>query len=130
MARHSRVALALLAVVFALWAVRAHAQQAISLKDAAEAKRHFDVGLRLFNEHATAQALVEFQQAYTLGNRASALRNIAQCQRDLQQFTEAYKSYALLKDKHSKDLTTADLEYPLHEDASLSARSHERTLRV
>ena len=62
-----------------------------SPQDASEAKRRFASGLKLYGEHAYTEALAEFEASYRLGGRPSALRNIAQCHRDMRHFAEAYE---------------------------------------
>lgn len=71
-----------------------------------EAKGHFQTGLTLYKEGAYDAALVEFNEAYRLGGRASALRNVAQCQRDLKDFAAAHASFEKLLAVHSKDLSS------------------------
>ncbi|MEI7894559.1 MAG: PEGA domain-containing protein, partial [Myxococcales bacterium] len=68
--------------------------------DAAAGKRHFDVGMKLYREKAFEGALVEFQESYRLGRRHSALKNVAQCQRELKRFAAAYGSFELLLKEH------------------------------
>src|SRR5262245_39721282 len=60
----------------------------------AEAKKHFVAGVKLYAEKAYEAALLEFEHSYRLGGRASALKNVAQCYRDLKHFGEAYDAYA------------------------------------
>ena len=70
----------------------------------AEAKSHFRTGLRLYKEGAYEAALVEFQESYRLGKRASALRNVAQCQRDLRDFAAAHGSLERLLAEHASGM--------------------------
>lgn len=75
-----------------------------SAATAAEGKRHFDVGLKLYADGAFAEALVEFQASYRLGARPSALKNVAQCHRDLKQYAEAYEAQELMLAAHAAQL--------------------------
>jgi hypothetical protein len=79
-----------------------------SAADAATAKKHFESGLKLFGEQAYAEALIAFESSYKLGGRPSALKNIAQCQRNLRHFVEAYEAYEQLLALHDAQLTPAD----------------------
>jgi hypothetical protein len=81
-----------------------------SPQDAAEAKRRFTTGLKLYGEHAYTEALAEFEASYRLGRRPSALRNIAQCHRDMRHFAEAYEAYDRLLKLHASQLSAADRE--------------------
>ena len=62
----------------------------------AEAKGHFSAGLKLYKEGSVREALAEFQAANRTVPRASVLRNIAQCHRDLRDFATAHGRYAEL----------------------------------
>ncbi len=93
-----------LVLSFLLPAAGVHAQQQPSPQDLNEAKRHFENGLKLYGEHALPAALAEFQTAYRLSRRPTALRNVAQCYRDLQQFAEAYDAYQELLSKFGTQL--------------------------
>ena len=82
-----RLALTVLAVL-ALSPCAAHA-------DSAEAKKHYDRGMRAYNLQDFKGALTEFQRAYVEMPDAAFLFNIAQAQRQLGQFEAASKSYHL-----------------------------------
>jgi hypothetical protein len=86
----------------------------ISPENAAEAKRRFTEGLKLYGEHAYVEALAEFEMSYRLGRRPSALRNIAQCHRDLRHFAAAYEAYADLLATHGALLSKKDKEAVTH----------------
>lgn len=75
-----------------------------------EARRHFDVGLKLYKEKLYEAALVEFEQSYKVVPRPSALRNVAQCQRDLKRFADAYGAYERLLTVHATQMTPKELE--------------------
>ena len=79
-----------------------------SAADEATAKKSFESGLRLYGEGSYAEALIAFEQSYRLGGRASALKNIAQCHRNLKHFVEAYEAYEQMLAKHEAQITPAD----------------------
>jgi hypothetical protein len=54
-----------------------------------EAKRHFTIGVHLFEDRNFAGALVEFEASYQLNPTAAALQNIAVCQKGLFRYAEA-----------------------------------------
>lgn len=76
--------------------------------DEATAKRNFESGLRLFGEGAYAEALIAFEQSYRVGGRPSALKNVAQCHRNLKHFVEAYEAYEQMLAKHGAQISPAD----------------------
>jgi hypothetical protein len=103
------------AIAFASPSARAQAQGALSppanapsAKDAATAKKNFESGLKLYGEQAYAEALIAFESSYKLGGRPSALKNVAQCERNLKHFAEAYEDYAALLARHEAQLSPAD----------------------
>jgi hypothetical protein len=77
-------------------------------EQAASAKKHFDLGLKLYNESAFQEALTEFTESYRLGGRASALKNAAQCYRDLKKFVEAFEAYEQILALHDAQLKEPD----------------------
>ena len=92
--------------------------------DEATAKRNFESGLRLYGEGSYAEALIAFEQSYRLGGRASALKNIAQCHRNLKHFVEAYEAYEQMLAKHEAQISAADkkaVQQALEELGVLSA---------
>lgn len=76
--------------------------------DEATAKRSFESGLKLYGEGAHAEALIAFEQSYRLGGRPSALKNIAQCHRNLKHFVEAHEAYEQMLALHDAQLSAAD----------------------
>jgi len=80
-----------------------------SSPDEAEARRHFETGLKLYKEKLFEAALVEFEQSYKIIPRPSALRNVAQCHRDLKRFAEAYTVFEQLQIVHGSQLTAPEL---------------------
>jgi hypothetical protein len=79
-----------------------------SAADEATAKRHFDSGLKLYGEGAWPEALVAFEASYRLGGRPSALKNIAQCHRNLKHFVEAHDAYEHLLTTHGDKLAATE----------------------
>jgi hypothetical protein len=74
----------------------------------AEAKKNFEVGLKLYKEGLVKEALAAFVAADKVVARASIERNIGQCQRDLKDFAAAYGTYAALLDKFGPTLKPAE----------------------
>jgi hypothetical protein len=103
------------AALVLLWTTSANAQAIPSppvgkptAAEEATAKRNFETGLKLFGEGAFAEALVAFEQSYRVAGRPSALRNIAQCHRNLKHFVEAYEAYEQMLAKHDAQIAAAD----------------------
>lgn len=100
------------------------ADAAPSASDAAEGKRHFLLGLELYKQQVFDAALAEFEQSYALGKRPTALRNVAQCHRELKQFAEAYDALERLLTVHAsqlKDSEKTDIQAALGELAKVTA---------
>jgi hypothetical protein len=74
----------------------------------AEARRLFDTGLKLYGEGSYREALAAFLRANELAPRASIQRNIAQCNRDLKDFTGAYDAYQTLLGKYGATMSPAE----------------------
>jgi hypothetical protein len=74
----------------------------------AAAKKDFASGLKLYGEGAYAEALVAFNESYRLGGRPSALKNIAQCHRNLKHFVDAYVAYEQIIALHAAELSPPD----------------------
>ncbi len=107
--------LALVAALFVLVTTPAFAQSLPSPPaakpspaDEATAKRNFESGLKLYGEGSYAEALIAFEQSYRLGGRPSALKNIAQCHRNLKHFVEAHEAYEQMLALHDAQLSAAD----------------------
>ena len=84
----------------------------------AEAKKSFEVGLKLYKEGLVKEALSAFLAANRLVPRASVQRNIGQCQRDLKDFAAAYDTYADLLEKFGvamKPQESADVKRAIDE---------------
>jgi hypothetical protein len=107
--RSHAAALALAALaVGAPRAARAAPSGAASPADVSEARKLFDTGLKLYGESSYREALAAFSRANELAPRASIQRNIAQCLRDLKDFTGAYDAYRALLAKYGATMTAAD----------------------
>lgn len=91
-------------------APKAAAKAPPATPEEAEARKHFEIGLKLYNEKLYEAALTEFEQSYALVPRPSALRNVAQSQRDLKRFAEAHAAFTQLLEKHGPQLSKAELE--------------------
>src|SRR5215471_4875654 len=83
-----RVALALTGIVGLTGS--AHAQ---SEAERAEAKRHLEQGLRLYNVQSYDEAIVEFKAGYQIDPRPEFLYSLGQAQRMNHQCTAAIVSY-------------------------------------
>jgi hypothetical protein len=89
----------------------------------AAAKSHFTAGLKLYKEGSVREALAEFQVAYRTVPRASVLRNIAQCHRDLRDFAAAHARYAELLSTYGASMKkneAADVKRAIGELAALT----------
>jgi hypothetical protein len=124
--------LALLAVI----ARSAHAAPPAPKPDApppaalAEAKRNFEVGLKLYKEGLVKEALAAFVAADKIAPRASIERNIGQCQRDLKDFAGAYETYSLMLERFGatlKPAESADVKRAVDELALLTSTIEVKT---
>lgn len=79
-----------------------------SAADEAAAKKNFESGLKLYGEGSFGEALIAFEQSYRVGGRPSALKNVAQCHRNLKHFVEAHEAYDALLERHEAQLPAAD----------------------
>lgn len=79
-----------------------------SAADEATAKKNFESGLKLYGEDSYGEALIAFEQSYRVGGRPSALKNVAQCHRNLKHFVEAHEAYDALLERHEAALPAAD----------------------
>lgn len=108
------VVLAALAVLFATpaWgqstAIPSPPSGKPTAADEATAKKYFDSGLKLYGEGSFGEALIAFEQSYRVGGRPSALKNLAQCHRNLKHFVEAHEAYDALLERHEALLPAAD----------------------
>jgi hypothetical protein len=74
----------------------------------AEARKLFETGLKLYGEGSYREALAAFLRANDLAPRASIQRNIAQCHRDLKDFTGAYDAYRTLLATYGSSMSVAE----------------------
>ncbi len=79
-----------------------------SAADETTAKKSFESGLKLYGEGSFAEALIAFEQSYRLGGRPSALKNIAQCHRNLKHFVDAYDAYEQMLARHDALVSAVD----------------------
>lgn len=79
-----------------------------SAADEATAKKNFESGLKLYGEGSFGEALVAFEQSYRVGGRPSALKNVAQCHRNMKHFVEALEAYDALLERHEAQLPAGD----------------------
>ncbi|RYE92034.1 MAG: PEGA domain-containing protein [Myxococcales bacterium] len=76
----------------------------------AEAKKHYDRGIKLFKEGLFREALAAFLQARELSPRESIQRNIAQSYRELKDLPKAHDAYVELLDTFGSTLRPRDAE--------------------
>ena len=76
----------------------------------AEAKKHYDRGIKLFKEGLYREALAAFLQARELSPRESIQRNIAQSYRELKDLPRAHDAYVELLDTFGATLKPRDAE--------------------
>jgi hypothetical protein len=72
-------------------------------------RRHFDSGIRLFEDRNYEGALAEFEAAYRNFPSAASLQNVALCQKQLYRYSEAKETLYRLLSHHQSELT--DTEY-------------------
>jgi len=113
--RHSSavLVLSLISAAGLSWTPQVYAAPAAKPAEApgaAEAKKHFEQGLRLHREGLFQEALAEFQRANSLAPRASIQRNIAQCHRDLKDLPKAYEAYETLLRDYTSTLRPPEIE--------------------
>lgn len=82
-----------LRVLAAFIAIACVTSRAAAQEDVAAARAHYDSGLKLFEAGQNEQALVEFQQAWSLKPRPAVLFMIAQCEYTLGQLEQARLHY-------------------------------------
>lgn len=68
-------------------------------------RRHFESGIRLYEDRNYEGALAEFEAAYRSFPSASALQNVALCQKELYRYSEAKESLTRLMREHARELT-------------------------
>lgn len=76
--------------------------------DKDESRRHFQSGLNLFEDKNYLAALAEFEAAYRQFPSASALQNVALCQKQLFRYSEARESLTRLVREHAQELAASE----------------------
>lgn len=87
-----------------------------------DSRRHFENGINLFEDRNYTAALAEFEAAYRQYPSASALQNIALCQKELYRYSEARDTLSRLLSDHEQELQPNDrlaIEEGLRELANL-----------
>ncbi|HTA92314.1 MAG TPA: PEGA domain-containing protein [Polyangiaceae bacterium] len=83
--------------------------QATSVPDAtAEARRHFKIGIRLYQDTNYPGALAEFEAAYAAKPGPGSLQNVALCQKALFRYREAASTLEQLLELHSAELSEGE----------------------
>jgi tetratricopeptide (TPR) repeat protein len=99
----------------------------VASADDAEAKRHYERGMKSYNLQEFDVALREFKGAYVEHPDAAFLYNIAQCQRQLGQYEAAAKSYRAFL-QQNPNVANADEVRHLAEQMDAAA-SQQRTVQ-
>jgi hypothetical protein len=90
----------------------AHPAVAAAATDSAEAtadaRRHFKLGIRLYQDTNYAGALVEFEAAYSAKPGPGSLQNVALCQKALFRYREAAETLTQLLAKHDSELSEGE----------------------
>jgi len=73
-----------------------------------EARRHFKLGIRLYQDTNYSGALAEFEAAYATKPGAGSLQNVALCQKALFRYREASSTLQDLLAKHSAELSEGE----------------------
>jgi copper chaperone CopZ len=73
-----------------------------------EARRHFKVGIRLYQDTNYAGALVEFEAAYAAKPGPGSLQNVALCQKALFRYREAAATLEQLLAQHAAELSEGE----------------------
>jgi hypothetical protein len=73
-----------------------------------EARRHFKVGIRLYQDTNYAGALAEFQAAYAAKPGPGSLQNVALCQKALFRYREAAATLEQLLSQHASELSEGE----------------------
>ena len=73
-------------------------------------RHHFESGIRLFEDKNYSGALAEFEAAYRTFPSASALQNVALCQKQLYRYSDARKTLTQLLESHGSELSVRDRE--------------------
>ncbi|MEO8904572.1 MAG: hypothetical protein ABI488_19355 [Polyangiaceae bacterium] len=74
----------------------------------ADARRHFKLGIRLYQDTNYAGALAEFEAAYSAKPGPSSLQNVALCQKALFRYREAAQTLNQLLAQHDAELSNGE----------------------
>ena len=74
----------------------------------AEARRHFKLGIKLYQDTNYPGALAEFEAAYSAKPGAGSLQNVALCQKALFRYREASSTLAQLLAQHATELSEGE----------------------
>jgi PEGA domain len=94
--------------VLALSLIVLGTQAAAAADGTSEAKRHFEMGVRLAQDRNFASALVEFEASYQRNPTAAALQNIAVCQKNLFRYADAIATLERMLRDFSAQLSASD----------------------
>lgn len=98
--------------------------------DEATAKKSFEAGLKLYGEGKYGDALAAFESSYRLGGRPSALKNLAQCHRNLKHFVDAHDAYEQLLALHGDKLAKAERTVVEQAESELAVLTGVLTFKV
>jgi hypothetical protein len=108
--RPARAALGALLALLALQPLPGSPGTSLAFAGDDESIQHFHTGVRLFQDHNFSGALAEFEEAYRLRPAASALQNIALCQKALFRYAEAIATLERMLDEHGASLAPDDAQ--------------------
>jgi hypothetical protein len=83
-------------------------QESPSGDDRTDSRHHFQSGINLYEDRNFTAALAEFEAAYRQYPSASALQNVALCQKQLYRYSEARESLTRLVRDHLGELNAAE----------------------
>ena len=79
-----------------------------SAEATAEARRHFKLGIKLYQDTNYSGALAEFEAAYAAKPGPSSLQNVALCQKALFRYREAAATLEQLLEAHGRELSEGE----------------------
>src|SRR5450432_2289645 len=88
--------------------VHADAPAADAIDPTTEARRHFKIGVRLYQDTNYQGALAEFEAAYAAKPGPGSLQNVALCQKALFRYREAAATLDQLLSKHAAELSEGE----------------------
>ena len=88
--------------------LRADAPPSDAVDATAEARRHFKIGIRLYQDTNYQGALAEFEAAYAAKPGPGSLQNVALCQKALFRYREAAATLEQLLSKHAAELSEGE----------------------